>query len=246
MSGAAEVLQGEVLPAEDIADLAERDEHAERFAALHDAAQQHAEHSVFCAAAAGAVAHMAKAALPHGQFGKWKDRLAEERGISVRTVENYMGLAIGLRDRMLSQPKTKCVSFLLPDHAGASEALDSKQSALAALAMLDPSKAMDLHAEALREAVSEIANGASLTQLYFDWGIVRKPAAAAPPAAGAGRPKVTMEMRRLAAQEWWQEEIGRLRSEGLDRKTWALCEPWLVAQITGTLTDLRRALKEGK
>jgi len=201
----------EVLPATRETDMP-ADEYAERFVALHDAAGQHASAAVYCAAAAGAVAIQRKQALGWGKgFTEWKQNLVMPDGstVSVRTIERYMALAKEMEERIkrlqADQSKTTCVSFLP----------EGGKSTLDRLASFDPSSIRDLHQQALAEAVREVSQEKSLSQLYFDWGIAKEPKRRGGD-HGGGRAKAEatqakMELERLAAVDQWRGVVSGLR-----------------------------------
>jgi hypothetical protein len=62
------------------------------------AALSAAHHAIVYAWATGCVFNLAKDILGHGAFGPWRDRMAAETGISVRTVQLWMKLARDCRD----------------------------------------------------------------------------------------------------------------------------------------------------
>jgi hypothetical protein len=65
--------------------------HATRESAA--AALTASQHAIVYAWATGRVFNLAKEKIGHGQFGKWRDSMASETGISVRSVQNWMKLA---------------------------------------------------------------------------------------------------------------------------------------------------------
>lgn len=58
-----------------------------------DTAMSASHYAIVFAWATGSVFNLAKERLAHGQFGPWRDRMATETGISVRTAQNWMKLA---------------------------------------------------------------------------------------------------------------------------------------------------------
>ena len=160
----------EVLPA-----VAEQDEYADRVVMLHTAAEQHASASVLCAAMAGAVLVMKKNSCKHGEFTKWirTITLPDGRQLHERTGRRYMKLAEEMAERIKAMPKPKRVTLLGDGKTDTGVRFDSAKSIVSLLASIDPTQADDLRRQAIAEAVREVASEDTLTQLYFDWGIVK-------------------------------------------------------------------------
>jgi len=147
------------------------DEFTERVVNFHVAASQHASAAVLCAAAAGAVMIQKKHTLGHGRgFTKWKESLVLPDGqrISPRTADKYIALAKQMDEKL------KLLMAKTPNsHLGAN--LPKGQvSPIQLLAAFDPTQANDLRQAAMAEAVREVTNAESLTQLYWAWGIVKQ------------------------------------------------------------------------
>ena len=127
----------------------------------HRQAKTHATITIIYALRCGFYCHHAKAQLPHGQFQKW----AEENitGITKKTRENYMNLYIKL--------KSETVSLLKNDDLknAPSAFLDLIESPGFMAQIQDP----DWIAK-LSNQVLEIFNGASITELYSQYGIIKR------------------------------------------------------------------------
>jgi hypothetical protein len=166
------------------------DAHAERVASLHAAAEHHAAAAVWCAAAAGAVALQKKDELGHGGgFQEWKENvcLPDGRKISRATIERYIAMAdqmsIRLKLYLAENPNTSLMRYLddltnlsdsekraLSGPAGKRDGCWLEMKLLAGMATADPDGRAGGE---LRQIVHEMTTGYSLTQLYFDWGIIR-------------------------------------------------------------------------
>jgi len=116
---------------------------------FHIAAKHHAEQAVTNAVCCGFLCLYAKQSLEHGQFKKWfKENV---KHVSYPSVNRYMQLS--------KQLKNLTVRFLdSPEKENLPNALNSK----------------DFKQNLLKE-VNEFASGRSLTELYYDYGIVKQP-----------------------------------------------------------------------
>jgi hypothetical protein len=212
------------------------DEYAARVVAFEVSAEQHASAAVYCAAAAGAVMIQKKAVAAHGEFLPWleKLRLPDGRYIQVRTAQNYMRLAEEMAERILSMPNTKRVSYL-----GKGDT-DGKTSVLELLAKLDSSKADELHRSAIAEAVREITSESNLRQLYFDWGICKKPKT-----LGGARPGPSPDIDKAQVYgAWWAEKISELYGYAVTAKTQVHLKQIQIKEMHGLLVDITAAFKE--
>jgi len=152
MGGAAMTEIDRVCEAELVKGTVLGDERARQAVEMHRAACGHAAAAVFCAAASGAAMLMKKQELGHGNgFTEWKESL----DMPARTCDRYMALAREMAER-LSGPYYEV--------AGGDP--------IAMLAGADPDE-LNEENRMVRRAVQEVTSGYSLTQLYFDWGIVK-------------------------------------------------------------------------
>jgi len=174
-------LMKEAMTPEVVSQASAGDEYAERVAMLHTAAEQHASASVLCAAMAGAVMIQKKKAGKHGEFLPWLNKLIlpDGRRIAVRTCQNYMKLAEQMATRIKALPNTQLDAYLIgqPKEAKITQK-NSVSSIVSLLASIDPTKANDLRHEAIADALKEISDEQTLSQLYFDWGICKSNARA--------------------------------------------------------------------
>lgn len=116
---------------------------------FHIAAKHHAEQAVTNAVCCGFLCLYTKQNLPHGEFKKWLSDNVQ--GVVYRTVKRYMDLAENI--------KSDTVSLLNGSSAeDLPKALNNK----------------DFKKNLLKE-VNEFASGRSLTELYYDYGIVKQP-----------------------------------------------------------------------
>jgi len=256
---ATEIHDVEVMPAE------RTDEHAERFVNFHTAGQQHASAAVYCAAAAGAVAAQKKRSCQHGAFMPWVKALAlpDGRTVGVRTVQRYMALAAEMAERIRALPVSERVNFLpasqirhgvshLPDQENehsvsvlAREDLPAT-SVMELLASFDPTKTHELTNSAIARAVGQIAGEDTLSQLYFDWGIVRE--------RKTGyqkyhpRKNLTDEevhqVKCDAARKSWMGVRDALERHGLKECTWGLLSDPEKEAVVGLLDDVSKTIKK--
>jgi len=223
-----------------------QDAHAERVVNFHLAGKAHASAAVFCAAAAGAVMLQKKKELGHGKgFQDWKKNLCLPDGtpISLRTADNYLALAKQMVERIKALPKTQRVAFLPPGaNTKAIAKADAATSMVETLASFDPAKTEELRQQALESALQEITAGQFLTQLYFDWGIMR------PPKTGYQKhhptTKTPDELYQEAVEATWRELEQQLVNEGLQSKTYAFLNRDDIERIQGVLIDVNRNLRE--
>lgn len=103
---------------------------------------------------AGAELIRRKKALKHGEWEGWVEAHCE---YNIRTAQKYMGLAEGVRDKMLKEAsKTNADSFLKLLSTPAHQLDDAAQLTLL-------------------KSVHKLTDGQTLQQLYLDFGIVKKP-----------------------------------------------------------------------
>jgi hypothetical protein len=105
------------------------------------------------AALAGLELKALKKECGHGNWEEFFARHIERHGLKLRTAQNYMALADGLKGKAL---KNATDSFLL-------------------LLEKAPSDLKKADQEKLTKAVAKVADGATLSELYQDLGIVKKP-----------------------------------------------------------------------
>lgn len=107
--------------------------------------------SAIVAAKLGAWAIMAKELVGHSHFGKWRASYCPT--VSLRTVQRQMGVAEEFAKRLGGKNDTV--------------------SHLAAMELPDPRQLTDKSNDKMALAVSRIADGRSITQLYEDFGICK-------------------------------------------------------------------------
>jgi len=213
------------------------DAHAERVAALHAAAEHHAAAAVWCAAAAGAIALQKKDELGHGGgFQEWKQNvcLPDGRKISRSTIENYMRMAdqmsLRLKLYLAENPNTQLIRYLddltnlsdsekkaLAGPAGKRDGCWLEMKLLAGMATEDPDGRAGGE---LRQIVHEMTTGYSLTQLYFDWGIIKDGRQADLDRLAQEGGGAALEDCRSAEQAQWDRIKTELLS-AMARKTYA-------------------------
>ena len=118
--------------------------------AWHNAAQQHAQFAVICAARAGAELNHIKEKCEHGEWQEIVARLPFSR----QTSDKYRALATELESRLQAIGKADVFEILeLPEPAMLAEPEYAKQI----------------------EQINEVTGEQTLRQLYFDWSIVKQP-----------------------------------------------------------------------
>jgi hypothetical protein len=118
----------------------------------HNAAQQHAQFAVICAARAGAELNQLKEKCGHGE---WQEIVAQ-LPFSRQTSDKYRALATELESRLQAIGKADVFEILeLPEPAMLAEPEYAKQI----------------------EQINEVTGEQTLRQLYFDWAIVKQPKA---------------------------------------------------------------------
>lgn len=134
---------------------------AEEINRTHQLARHHAQLAVLFAIRTGALCNGAKEELGHGEFLPWLKESCPD--IAPRTAQRYMALA----------SKYDTVSFL-PDPKNDTE----EEPFLALLTGDDFAERIEdpESLDALTERVREVTEEKTLTQLYLDFGIIRKPA----------------------------------------------------------------------
>ena len=259
-----ETVNGEVLPPVlESASPAPQDEYAERIVNLHVAAGQHASAAVFCAAAAGAVMLQRKKALGWGKgFTTWKESLMlpDGRKLAPTTADRYMALAKELETRIKTIPTNSPLwGNLLPPGSGSEDSANSQLvansptgqvSMLELLASYDPATVSELRRQAITEALQEVTNERSLTQLYFAWGIVKPPTPRGGDHGGGAamheRSKHSNQLEILNAHEQWQLIIQYFREFSLQKKRYVHVPPAAIEAGLESIRECIRALPKEK
>lgn len=149
--------------------IADLDPNAQQVVRYHLAAERCGTLSVWCAAMAGAEILKKKKELGHGNgFFQWKKNLP----ISERTADNYVQLAKQLEARLAQLPDEER-RLLLP---AAGRAQAEAENGLSLLALPSPMDVFNPTHERIARVVSKVTGEKTLTQLYFDWGIMKPPA----------------------------------------------------------------------
>lgn len=150
MSKAKEISVELVAPVSAPAQLSDQDA-ADQIIALHTNSGRAAYQQIGYAFLTGQALNRRKELLPFGQWVKWCQRHLEPRGLKERTARNYMAFAEALQPRLLQAPAASGIVLQLTN----GESLGAEQIAT------------------FSEAIREVANGQSLTDLYRDYGIVK-------------------------------------------------------------------------
>jgi len=238
----AKAIKPEVLPA-----VADQDEYAERVVSFHVAAGQHASAAVYCAAAAGAVMLQRKKSLGWGKgFTKWKENLVLPDGkrLAPTTADRYMALAKEIAARLKIQMAENPNAPLVGDLP------KGQVSALQLLAEFDPTEVNTLRRQAVAEAVREVTNEQSLTQLYFDWGIAKRPKHRGGDHGGGkarseqcARPE---ERKEMWARVEWPRIIGELRHFVLHDKLHCYLDPTNLHEGRKAIAECLDIIKQTK
>jgi hypothetical protein len=205
---------------------------AARVVGLHMQAKQFASAAVYCSAAAGAIMLQKKAATEHGQFGAWLEQVASDLGVSERSCQKYMALALEMVERIKLLPKTNRDSFL-PATTKLHGDLPA-ESILGLLAQFDPSKVNDLRTQKVIDLVKHVTGQSTLRQLYFDWNIAQAPK------REGGDPETPPEMAPPSdpmreADTDWTDLLKRIYDHGIKRKDWQHLSHKRIAEAYGIL-----------
>lgn len=128
-----------------------------------------------------------------------------------------------------------------------SKALKTESDSLLALLECPPSQLSDAETKRLTNVVSKMTDGATLSELYQEFGIVKRPqgygakGGARERAAGSAvdDAQVLLEGQRVLAQN-----LINLLTEGLTDRWWNSCDEAMRRKLHGLLEDVRAAVKE--
>jgi hypothetical protein len=206
-----------------------RDQEARVAAALkfHHSAQASAAQMAVAAAKCGLELKAIKRECGHGGWEPFFESHFAGEGLSLRTAQRYIALADGLKSKAL---KNDTVSFL--------PLLDTAPSALT-----------QAQQKTLTKEVGKLTDGATLSDLYQDFGIVKKPQGSgakggakagseeeAPPADSA---EVLLEGKKAQT-----EQLIALLTEALTDRPFNATDKKTRKKLHGLLVDVQSAVKE--
>jgi hypothetical protein len=152
--------------------------------------------------------------LPHGEFQRiFTERIARPR-FSYRTAAQYIRAAERVRTKILQ--------------AGELDLSD--------LWNVAPSDLPLARRKELQEAVGELVNGRSLSQLLLDLEMVK------PKQIAAGTPATGAEAELQARREVWKSILAGLQKEAVQRRSWKLLPPEDVEAIRSICQDVINTL----
>jgi len=175
-------------------------------------------------ALAGLQLHEEKKSVPHGEWEAW---VAKHCAYSVRTAQRYMALADGVKRRALKNDNG--VVFRLLEKAPGD--LNDKQRAQ------------------LLGGVNKLLDGETLADLYEEFGITKRKAAAG---LKGGKRKHTPSTKGAdvndpaeAAKDLWKPHIDFFENDGLDSRSWKDLPQKELSRLKEIVADLGRLLKGG-
>lgn len=193
----------------------------------HHAAQASAAQMAIAAAKCGLELKAIKKECGHGPWVDFFENHFQEHGLSLRTAQKYMALADGLKGKAL------------------------KNESGAFLALLDspPSKLTEAESKKLTKDLGKVTDGATLSELYQDFGLVKRPQGAG--AKGGKKAKanqgddgeVTPELI-AAGKVATTEALVTALEEALADKPWNAADEKLRKKLHGLLEDVRSSVKE--
>lgn len=206
---------------------------------LHAAASASAAQMAIAAAKCGLELKAIKKDVGHGAFEAFFASEFATHGLSLRTAQKYMALADGLKGKAL---KNESGAFL--------KLLDAAPSTLS-----------DKDQATLTKAVGKVTDGKALSELYQDFGIVKKPqgsgAKGGKPKAATTTPEGTSEADADAEPETdantskipagWEERayhLNQLLEEALTDGWWNDCTEAHRRTLHGNLVDAQARVAE--
>lgn len=194
---------------------------------LHASATASAAQMAIAAAKCGLELKALKKEAGHGTWENFFADNFESHGLTLRTAQKYMALADGLKGRAL---KNESGSFLKLLECAPSELKPAEQ-------------------EKLTKAVGKVTDGKTLSELYQDFGIVKKPQGSG--AKGGAKvstkteeaPADPVQTEAQIAREHTERFVALLKEELTDKKFNAASEK-LRKELHGLLVDLTSAVKE--
>jgi len=190
---------------------------------FHEMASTSAAQMAIAAAKCGLELKAIKKDLGHGAFEQWFGAHLDRDGFRLRTAQKYMALADGLKGKVI---KNAPGAFL--------ELLDSA-----------PSKLSEQQQRSLTKAVSKMTDGATLTELYRDFGIAKKPQGSgatggkkdSKPEATAPTPPPPTPSTIPAGWDVQAHDLNSLLVEALTDGWWNDCTEERRRELLGNLTD---------
>lgn len=191
----------------------------------HHAASASAAQMAVSAALCGLELRAIKKEIGHGGWGEFFATHFEAHGLSERTSRNYMALAEGLKSKTL------------------------KSATVADLVLLEaaPSALTSAQQQTLAKHVGKLTDGATLAELYRDYGIVKA-------AQGSGAKGGDTSAHRATKEEREALEIQTLKSDtdhlclvladALKRSIWNPCDTATRKKLHGLLIDASAAVKD--
>lgn len=199
---------------------------------LHQLASAAAAQMAVAAAKAGLELKALKKDLGHGNWEDYFGAHLAKHGLSDRTAQRYMALADGLKGKAL------------------------KNDTVAVLALLDvaPSQLKKADQVKLTKVMAKAADGATLTELYTELGIVKKPQGSGAKGGSSKKPSAsddTAPASKLTPVEVIAEGHRARVQNRIDLLTEDLTDtPWLAAtrekraELHGLLVDVAAALSK--
>lgn len=180
----------------------------------HMAAERCSNLSIWCAAMAGAEILKRKKEFGHGKgFTEWRNKLP----FGHTTAANYVNLAKSLESRLNSLPKDDMLA-LLPALKQTQKDIENRMSLLS---LPSPMDVFNPAHEQIATIVRHIANDRSLSQLLFDWGIVKQPKLVGGHHPSVNPPLTGMAREHRQAELYWTEErLAEFYEEGMVKCSW--------------------------
>ena len=205
----------------------------------HFAAMRCGDLSIWCAAMAGAAIIEKKKSLGHGHgYSDWEKSLPFSHG----TVMNYTALAKALNDKIRALPKAE-LAGLFPE---IEKAQDETKQSLALLGLPDPMDVFNKDHDRISQLIRHLTNERTLTQLYFDWEIVKRPKL-----LGGARtrgeelsPEEEINLRKERAREEWGHTLRELEIMGIKEESWAMLNKSEQEAILGVLEKVAKRIRQ--
>ncbi len=194
---------------------------------FHHSAHASAAQMAIAAAKCGLELKALKKECGHGIWEEFFARNFAQHGMTIRTAQRYIGLADGLKGKAL---KNDTGSFL---------------------ALLDspPSKLTQAESQKLTKEMGKVTDGATLSELYQDFGIVKKPQGSG--AKGGARvkgdedgPQLSDEEILIEGRKVQTQQLIDMLTEGLSVQFWNVCDVGTRKKLHGALVDAQSLVKE--
>ncbi len=156
----------------------------------------------------------------------WEKWVEDNCEFNIRTAQRYIALAMNVKEKALKASfKTNLDSFL--------ELLQTPAQNLSAAQQIQ-----------LLQSVHKLTDGATISQLYLDFGITKKPQGSAGKGGDLGGGGASRQTKAELAIEEWEPLVIKLEILGLEERTWGHLPDHAIKRLRGVLIDLAKLIPD--